>query len=117
MYMKVEKMSKRWRSFHAIWLSMVMLCFVQCKESSDEDSVVDFDPSKPVTVMGFLPKWGGAWSNLILYGDNFGSDRSHVNVLLVGQQAPVINVINGTLYCTVSQGAFDGDIKVSVLDR
>lgn len=115
--MKVEKMSKRWRSFHAIWLSMVMLCFVQCKESSDEDSVVDFDPSKPITVTDFLPKEGGAGSNLILYGDNFGSDRSRVNVVIGGKQAPVINVKNGTLYCTVPQGAFDGDIKVSVLDR
>src|SRR5690606_478361 len=116
-YMKVEKMSKIWKPFHGIWLAIIMLCFVQCKESSDEDPVVDFDPSKPVSVTDFLPKEGGAGSNLILYGDNFGSDRSQVNVIIGGKRAPVINVKNNTLYCTVPQGAFDGDIKVSVLDK
>lgn len=114
--MKVEKMSKRWKPFHGVWLAMIMLCFVQCKESSEEDPVVDFNPSRPVSVTDFLPKEGAAGSNLIIYGDNFGSDRTRVNVIIGGKQAPVINVKNSTLYCTVPQGAFEGDIQVSVLD-
>lgn len=117
MYMKVAKMSKRWRSFHAIWLSMVMLCFVQCKESSDGNSVVDFDPSKPITVTDFLPKEGGSGSNLVIYGENFGNDVSRIKVVIGGKIAKVISVKGNALYCIVPAQAYDGDIKVSVLDQ
>lgn len=114
--MKVEKMSKIWKPFHGIWLAMIMLCFVQCKESSDEDSVVDFDPSKPIVVDRFFPTEGGSGSNLILYGDNFGNDLSRIKVEIGGKTAKVVSVKVNSLYCIVPGGAFDGDINVYVLD-
>ncbi|NGM66556.1 IPT/TIG domain-containing protein [Sphingobacterium sp. SGR-19] len=115
--MKVEKMSKRWRPFQGIWLVMMMLCFVQCKESSEGDPAVDFDPSKPITVTDFLPKEGGSGSNLVIYGDNFGSDVSRLKVVIGGKSAKVVNVKGKSLYCIVPSEAFDGDIHVSVLDE
>lgn len=117
--MKVEKMSKRWRSFHAIWLSMVMLCFVQCKESSDggDEKPVAYDPGKPVSVTGFLPKGGGAGSNLVVYGDNFGNDVSRIKVMIGGKIAKTVSVKGNALYCIVPSEAFDGDVNVYILDE
>src|SRR5690606_15433429 len=99
--MKVEKMSKIWKPFHGIWLAMIMLCFVQCKENSDEDPVADFDPSRPVDVTGFLPKEGGSGSNLVIYGDNFGKDLSRIKVVIGGKQAKVVNVKGWSCYLWV----------------
>jgi hypothetical protein len=116
--MKVEKMSKRWRPFHGIWLVMMMLCFVQCKESSESDTLsADFDPSKPITVTDFLPKEGGAGSNLVIYGENFGNNISRIEVVIGGKSAKVINVKGNSLYCIVPAQAYEGDIQVSVLDE
>lgn len=117
MYMEVQKMNRKWRSVHRILIVLMMLCFVQCKDSNDDEPSLDFDPSKPVTVDHFLPEEGGAGSNLVIYGDNFGNDLSRIRVVIGGKDAKVIGVKSSTLYCIIPTGAVEGDIQVYVLDE
>lgn len=113
-----------------IVLALFACCFVSC---SDDDDATDsaFDPTKSVAVTDFIPKTGGVGQKLVIYGDNFGNDKSKVNVTIGGKKAVVINVKNNGLYCFVPQGAYSeiqkneenneeaylGEIKVTVGDE
>ncbi|TJY68777.1 hypothetical protein FAZ19_02815 [Sphingobacterium alkalisoli] len=100
-----------------ILVALITIFFVQCKEKSTDELASVFDPSKPVSVTDFLPKEGGAGSNLVVYGDNFGNDISRIKVIIGGKITKVISVKGNALYCIVPAQAYDGDIKVSVLDE
>lgn len=100
---------------HAMYLllAMFVVCFTGCKDDDDTGAGV-YDPAKPVVVSDFAPKEGGAGQRLVIYGDNFGNDKSKVRVLIGGKEAVVVSVQNTAIYCFVPSQAYDGDIKVYV---
>ncbi|MDR1518073.1 MAG: IPT/TIG domain-containing protein [Dysgonamonadaceae bacterium] len=97
-------------------LLLTVFCFYGCKEDNDTDEtdVEAFNPSKPVVVSDFIPKDGGAYQKLVIYGDNFGNDPALVNVTIGGKKATVISVKGGAIYCFVPSGAYSGVIEVSI---
>lgn len=103
------------RCRHLLWgvLALIGFCFMGCKDDGG-DNEQTFDPSKPVVISDFIPKEGGMGTKMVLYGDNFGNDKSKVKVYIGGKLANVIGVKNQSLHCFVPEKAFDGDISVSV---
>ncbi|WP_270087972.1 IPT/TIG domain-containing protein [Sphingobacterium sp. SYP-B4668] len=98
-----------------IIILLTTLCFIQCKEDSDKQTI-GFDPSKQVVITDFYPKEGGVGSKLILYGENFGNDISKTKVVIGGKVAKVVGVQNNSVYCVIPEKAYAGDIRVSILD-
>lgn len=100
---------------HIQWmmLAFIALCITSCKDD-DNANVAAFDPSKPVIISDFTPKEGGAYQKIVIYGENFGSDPSLLEVSIGGKKATIINTQGTSLYCFVPSGAFSGEIKVSV---
>ena len=107
---KMKKVLKEWQ-----WglLALFAICTYGCKDD-DNTNAEAFDPSKPVVISDFTPKTGGAYQKLLIYGDNFGTDPSKVNVTIGGKKAVVINVESKNVYCFVPSGAFSGEIKIAV---
>jgi hypothetical protein len=94
-----------------------MINIIGCKSENDNDNDLgSFDPNKPLVINDFIPKSGGVGTRLILYGDNFGSDISKIRVLIGGQIAKVIGVKNQYLHCIVPAKAYNGDIKMVIID-
>lgn len=114
MKMKNSMKIGRWQ-LHWIMLALITLCFASCKDDNEEQGG-GFDPDKPVVVADFIPKVGGLATRMVLYGDNFGNDPSRVKVIIGGQNAKVIGVNNQNLHCIVPARAYDGDIKVIIMD-
>jgi hypothetical protein len=116
--MKCNKMKDKKKGYWNFqWVFFVLLAaalFGSCKSSEDEDVIPAFDPSQPVEITDFIPKEGTVGQRLMIYGKNFGSDPSLVNVLIGGQKAAVVSVKGNYLYCFVPSGAYTGTIEVSV---
>ena len=110
------------RYLYGAVLALFACCFVSCSDD-DDVAVQEYDPNTPVTITDFLPKSGGANDRLIIYGENFGNDTSKVKVTIGGQKATLISVksnVKGNedgLYCFVPQGAFSGEIQITVGDE
>lgn len=115
MKMKNSMKIGRWQ-IHWMMLALITLCFASCKDDNEEQGG-SFDPDKPVVVTDFIPKVGGLATRLVLYGDNFGNDPSRVKVIIGGQNAKVVGVKNQSLHCIVPAKAYDGDIKVIILNE
>ena len=114
MYMKFSTKSK---CRHL--LSMMLMLLVLCNSCEDDQSKTGtpsqpFDPSKPVIVSDFLPKEGGAYQKMVIYGENFGNDSSLVNVTIGGKKAVIISVQSSNMYVFVPSGAFTGEVSVTV---
>lgn len=95
-------------------LALLTLCFTGCKD--DDGATGNFDPDKPVVISEFSPKEGGLGTRLLLYGENFGNDISKIKITIGGKDAKVIGAKGESLYCVVPAKAYDGDIKLSVIN-
>ena len=96
-------------------LTVLAFCLGGCKDDDALDATsVPFDPTQPVLITDFTPKEGGAYQKLLIYGENFGTDKSQVKVNIGGKDAVVINVKSTYIYCFVPSGAFSGVIEVTV---
>ena len=93
---------------------LITLCFTSCKDDDNQASEV-FDPSKPVVITDFTPESLGGGDDFVVYGDNFGNDKSKVKVTLGGKDAVLVGLDNKSLYCLMPMGAFDGNIQISIL--
>lgn len=107
------------RSKHGHIISVMLMLIVLCISCKDDNSETDsssqaFDPSKPVVVSDFIPKEGGAYQKMVIYGDNFGNDSSLVNVTIGKKKAVIISVKSNNIYCFVPSGAFSGEVEVTV---
>lgn len=101
---------------HALALCCVLT--VGCKDDADPTvwDTTPCDPSKPVEILDFDPKEGGARTRLFITGSNLGKDENKISVTIGGQKAKVI-ATNGTgLYCMLPPRAYDGVINVVVRD-
>lgn len=112
-------MRNNWLGCHrpvSLWgmLLAFLVCCVTACSSDDEKAAEGYDPSRQVSVTDFVPKEGGVGQKLVVYGDNFGNDTTAVRVTIGGVSAKVISVKNDALYCFVPQGAYSGEISVTV---
>ncbi|TCC93130.1 IPT/TIG domain-containing protein [Pedobacter hiemivivus] len=112
--MKIKNNVRHWQ-IHWMLLGLIVLCLTHCKQDEVKQEA-KYDPSKPLEVTDFYPKEGGAGNNMVIYGENFGSDPSKIKVMIGGKVAVVVGVKNNSLYCLIPAQAYDGDIKVSVVD-
>ncbi len=113
--MKTKNKVRPWR-IHWMLLVLIVVCLTNCKRDGIEEAA-GFDPDKPVVVTDFTPKNGGAGTNLVVYGENFGNDISKINVTIGGITAKVIGVKGNSLYCIIPEKAYDGEIEVRVLNE
>ena len=104
-------------SLLALMLTMLVGCFTACSDGDDNGGSDGYNPSKSVVITDFIPKKGGVGQKLVVYGNNFGNDTSLVKVKIGGKPATLINVNNEGLYCFVPQGAYKGNIEVTVGDE
>ena len=105
---------------------IVMAFFTHCKDENLSQKKVEYNPSMPIVIDRFTPDSGRVATQMLIYGSNFGSDRSQISVTVKEKKAAVINVSDdGTIiYCIiptlrgeqiVSDGDEDSDfIKVKV---
>lgn len=93
--------------------AMLVGCLTACSDNDDNGNG-GYDPSRSVSITDFVPKKGGVGQKLVIYGDNFGNDTANVKVTIGGKPAVLINVNNTGLYCFVPQGAYKGNIEVTV---
>lgn len=100
---------------------LLLLAMASCNDGNElalpkPDSGKPFNEGKQISVKDFLPKSGSIGTRVILYGENFGNDTTRVKVTIGGQPARVLNVRGESLLCVVPPKAYDGDVKVSVID-
>lgn len=84
-------------------LSFAVL-LVGCDDPIDEQGPkIEHNPNKPVTITSFSPDSGRVATQMLIYGENFGSNKSLINVFVKEKKAAVIGVNNeGTIiYCIV----------------
>ncbi len=95
-----------------ICLLTVTLFYIGCKD--DEVDSIQYDPDKPLVYEGFTPQSGGVGSQLIIKGNNFGSDTSLVRVFVNEKEAPVISIRNNRIYAVLAARTGTGKIKIVV---
>ena len=89
------------------------VCLGSCKDSKDETSA-PYDPNQPVEVTDFTPKSGGGKKKMIIYGSNFGTDRSIISVKVGGKDAIVVSAKGTSIYCSTPESCFEGTVEVKV---
>ncbi|HTN36178.1 MAG TPA: IPT/TIG domain-containing protein [Arachidicoccus sp.] len=97
-----------------IVLLLLMGSSMSCKKSPVASGSNAYDPGQEVVVTNFFPTTGGGGQQLVIYGKNFGDDKSIVSVKIGGKQATVITVHDDGIYCIVPDRAYSGEIEVNV---
>ena len=105
--------------FLTICVSAVALILVSCgKSDGDRGSQATHDPNAPVTIETFMPDSGRIREKVIIKGDNFGNDKSKVEVYFIDElterSATVIGVDNNTIYCLAPR-QLDGDNQIKIV--
>lgn len=115
--MKLPKLQKALGNILLGFIAALLCGFaVSCKDDDENTTNVEFDPSKPVVITGFTPETGGYEEQIIVKGQNFGTDKNRVTLTIGGIKAVVINVMSDKLYGIVPARAFSGEIVVTVTD-
>lgn len=97
-------------------LLAVMAVALACKKKGivDPTGGTPYNPTEEVVVKDFFPKTGGSGQQLVIYGKNFGNDKSIVSIKIGGKDATIINVHDDAIYCIVPDKAYTGEIQVEV---
>ena len=111
-------MKTHWYGYlYGILLVFMVVALSACSDSSSDSKDTPYDPSKPISISHIFPEECSALDQLLIYGENFGTDKSAVQVTIGGKQAIVVSVANDKIYCFVPSGAFSGEIKVAISDE
>ncbi|HEX6426532.1 MAG TPA: IPT/TIG domain-containing protein, partial [Niastella sp.] len=97
-------------------LALILLIVCACSKKSVTDKGTPYDPSTPVTISRISPESGGASTQLMIYGSNFGNDTALIKVYVNGHRAPLIGTTGSSLYVLVPSKSGSGDVKVLVGD-
>src|SRR5688572_6033111 len=95
-------------------LTLILLIVCACSKKSVTDKGTPYDPSTPVTISRISPDSGGATTQLMIYGSNFGDDTSLIKVYVNGHRAPLIATNGSSLYALVPSKCGSGEVKVLV---
>jgi hypothetical protein len=83
-------------------LSLLPLLYAGCCIDETLDAIAgQYDPGSPVTVERFTPDSGGAATQLMIFGSNFGVDTSQIHLTVYGKSARVIGCNGSVLYALV----------------
>lgn len=82
-------------------LSFLPLLYVGCEDDQPETGGLQYNPDAPVTVDKFTPDSGGAATQLMVYGANFGADTSKIYLTVHGKQARVISSTGSVMYALI----------------
>lgn len=102
----------------AWWQTLLFLSFILsfygCKDDKNDETALTFDPSQKVEITGFNPESAGGGANFFVYGKNFGTDPSIIQVTVNDKKAVVISSDGTTIYCMVPERAGIGPVKVKI---
>jgi sugar lactone lactonase YvrE len=114
---KERNFKLRWLLLPALFLA-VIASFTQCAEEYGDPTVrkpvIPYDPSKPVEFTTFYPDSGGARTQMIIKGSNFGTDLSQIKVFVNGTKAPLIGSSGSELLVLVPARAYTGPVTILV---
>lgn len=107
---------EQFKKGYSCWISLLLLLLAVFISSCKDDEVGSsgYDPSRPVVFTDFSPNSGSIRTQFHIYGENFGTDPSKVQITIGGQVAKTIGCTNDEVYCMVPRRAFDGVVKVSI---
>lgn len=95
---------KRFKNWHSIMFATFLgIAFLGGCQDKLEGKKVEYDPGKPISISSFSPDSGRIATQMLIYGENFGSDKSKINVFIKDKKAAVMGVNDaGTIiYCIV----------------
>lgn len=93
---------------------LMLYLFVSLSACKDDNPVSIYDPSSPVEITRVDPQEGGVGTQCLIYGKNFGTDLSQIEVTVNGKKAKVIGSEGDCVYCVIPVRAGTGPIKVKV---
>ncbi len=114
--MKLRTIKNTFEKFFLATFVVLMSGFaVACSDDDAADTTsIPFDPSQPVVITGFTPESGGYQEQIIVYGQNFGTDKSELTLTIGGKKAVVVNIMSDKLYAYVPSGAFSGEVEITI---
>ena len=82
------KRNLRKKTPHGITFLMLYLivCLIACK---DDNLASTYDPSSPVEIIKIDPEEGGVGTQCLIYGKNFGTDISQIEVTRLNNLVPI----------------------------
>jgi sugar lactone lactonase YvrE len=117
MNQKRDFIKQRWLCMLPI-LFFVAMAFTHCADEYGDPTVkakvVPYDPSKPVEFTTFYPDSGGARTQMIIKGSNFGTDLSQIEVFVNNKKAPLIGSSGSELLVIVPARAGTGVVTIRV---
>lgn len=113
--MEKADVKSRWRNkYFFIPLILLAVLVASCKD--DGVKKVVFDPGLPVKVESFSPDTGGAGTQMVIIGENFGTDKNLIKVF-VGKkrkEAAVVGADGNHIYAVVAARTDTGKVYVQV---
>ena len=99
------------------WILSFILGLSACKDSISEEGNIPYDPSLPVAITGFTPDSGAVKTQMVIEGENFGTDTSLVKVFIGGKKAVLISAKSNFIYCMVPAKVMKEHVSVTVGDQ
>lgn len=91
----------------------MLLLTIACTD--DKETRNQYDPSKPIVITTFSPDSGGIATQMIIKGQNFGTDPSAIRVWFNKKQAKVLNSTGELIYLLVPrQPGDESDISIAI---
>ena len=103
------------RTQHGI-LFIILCLLISLSACKDEKMASDYDPSRPVEITRIDPEEGGVGTQCLIYGKNFGTDKSKIEVTINGKKAKIVGSEEDCIYCFIPARAGTGTIKVKIGD-
>lgn len=104
---------KTYKNLRNILFSIIVIMLSACEKHDDANR---FNPSHPIVVDDFIPKTGSAGTQILIDGDNFGTDLSALSVTVNGIPLRVIGTSGKQIMAVVPKKLGHGEIEVSVGD-
>lgn len=98
-----------------ICMLCLFLAATGCQDDNGANSTsTSYDPTQPITITSFTPESASGGAQLLVYGNNFGSNKENIKVTVNDKEAIIISSNGSCIYCFVPQKAGVGKIKVTV---
>jgi sugar lactone lactonase YvrE len=100
--MNTKRMNKMNELVAIATMCICFFVFISCGDKDDSGgSGAAYDPSKPVILESFYPEGGKIAEQVILIGENFGSDPDKIRVYFNSKPAKVIGSNGSRMYAVV----------------
>jgi hypothetical protein len=99
---------------------LFVISFLSCSGSGESENPYDkpHNPSSPVKVNSIGPTKGGLGTKVVVSGENFGNNKSKVNLYFNDKKAMIMKVQDNAIYALVPKQPGDSSIiKVEVEDK